>query len=65
MKTDLPVTLSLTSVWTLSINCIFQYHHILQTQFIFIFRWKRWRKDSIWQAHLKVLFCITGHRMQF
>jgi len=23
MKSDLPVTLSLTSVWTLSINCIF------------------------------------------
>jgi len=47
MKSDLPVTLSLISVWTLSINCVFQYHYILQTQFIFIFRWKRWRKDSI------------------
>lgn len=64
VKSDLPVTLSLTNVWTLSINCVFQYHHILQTQFIFIFRLKRWRKDSIWLAHLKVLFCITGHRTQ-
>ena len=64
MISDLSVTLSLTSVWTLSLKCVVQYHHILQTQFIFIFRQKRWRKHSIWQAHLKVLFCITGHRTQ-